>query len=108
VAVPVSTGQPLERSRPGAHPACNFPAHGPKCCCALVTPRWRSCPCKPYNSERKGAIYKVCAQGTVWSQYDGTEEGVAEALVRADIPRDRIVLAFKPPNIRLHTDFVAA
>jgi len=29
-------------------------------------------------------------------------------LVRAGIPRDRIVLAFKPPNIRSHTDVAVA
>ncbi len=46
--------------------------------------------------------------GKVWIQHDGTEEGVAEELVRAGIPRDRIVLAFKPPEIRPHTQFATA
>jgi hypothetical protein len=46
--------------------------------------------------------------GKVWIQQDGTEEGVAEALVEAGIPRDHIVLAFKPPDIRPHTDFAVA
>ena len=46
--------------------------------------------------------------GKVWIQHDGTEEGVAERLVKAGIPRDRIVLAFKPPEIRPHTGFAAA
>jgi hypothetical protein len=41
-------------------------------------------------------------------QYDGTEEGVAKRLVETGIPRDRIVLAFKPPEIRLHTRFAEA
>lgn len=41
----------------------------------------------------------------VWIQYDGTEEGVAEELVKAGIPRDRIVLAFKPPEVRKFTDY---
>ena len=44
----------------------------------------------------------------VWIQYDGTEDGIAEELVKAGIPRDRIVLAFKPPEIRPHTDFAVA
>jgi hypothetical protein len=43
--------------------------------------------------------------GKVWIQYDGTEEGIAEELVEAGIPRDQIVLAFKPPEIRPHTGF---
>ena len=47
-------------------------------------------------------------QGKVWIQHDGTEDGIAEELVKADIPRDRIVLAFKPPEIRPHTDFAVA
>lgn len=47
-------------------------------------------------------------EGKVWVQQDGTEEGIAEQLVKAGIPRDRIVLAFKPPDLRAHTDFAAA
>jgi ketopantoate reductase len=46
--------------------------------------------------------------GKVWIQHDGTEDGVAEELVRAGIPRDQIVLAFKPPDIRSHTSFAVA
>jgi len=47
-------------------------------------------------------------QEKVWIQYDGTEDGIAEEFVKAGIPRDRIVLAFKPPDIRSHTDFAVA
>ena len=43
--------------------------------------------------------------GKVWIQHDGTEEGVAEELVKAGIPRDHIVLAFKPPDVRILTDY---
>lgn len=43
----------------------------------------------------------------IWIQHDGTEGGVALELVEAGIPRDRIVLAFKPPDIRPHTGFAA-
>ncbi|MBA3945509.1 MAG: XisI protein [Herpetosiphonaceae bacterium] len=46
--------------------------------------------------------------GKVWIQYDGTEEGIAEELVAAGIPRDQIVLAFKAPDIRPYTDFAVA
>jgi len=41
-------------------------------------------------------------------QHDGTEDGIANELLKAGIPRDRIVLAFKPPDIRPHTDFAIA
>jgi hypothetical protein len=41
-------------------------------------------------------------------QYDGTEDSIAEELVKAGIPRQCIVLAFKPPEIRPYTDFAVA
>jgi hypothetical protein len=47
-------------------------------------------------------------QEKIWIQYDGTEGGIAEELVEAGVPRDRIVLAFKPPEIRPHTGFAVA
>jgi XisI protein len=46
--------------------------------------------------------------GKVWIQHDGTEAGIAEKLVAAGIPRDRIVLAFKSPSIRPHTGYAIA
>lgn len=46
--------------------------------------------------------------GKVWIQCDGVEEGVANVLVREGIPKEHIVLAFKPPEIRPYIDFAAA
>jgi hypothetical protein len=46
--------------------------------------------------------------GKIWMQHDGTEGGIAEELVKAGVARDRIVLAFKPPDIRPYTDFAVA
>ncbi len=43
--------------------------------------------------------------GKVWIQHDGTEAGIAEELVEAGIPRDQIILAFKPPELRPYTNF---
>lgn len=43
--------------------------------------------------------------GKIWIQHDGTEAGVALRLLEAGIPHNRIVLAFKPPEIRPFTDF---
>lgn len=37
-----------------------------------------------------------------------TLEGVAKELVKAGIPKDRIVLAFHPPEIRPHTEYAVA
>jgi len=41
----------------------------------------------------------------VWIQQDGTEDGIANELVRLGIPHQDIVLAFKSPEIRQYTDF---
>ena len=46
--------------------------------------------------------------GKIWIQHDGTEDGIAEELVKSGIPHDRIVLAFKPPEIRPYTNFAVA
>lgn len=46
--------------------------------------------------------------GKVWIQHDGTSPGVAEELVDAGIPRDAIVLGFRPAYVRQHTGFAVA
>ncbi len=46
--------------------------------------------------------------GKVWIQRDGTEQGVAKELVQAGIPKDHIVLGFRPAEIRQHTDYAVA
>jgi hypothetical protein len=44
----------------------------------------------------------------VWIQHDGTEDGIAEELVDAGIPRDHIVLGFHLPEKRKYTEFAVA
>ena len=46
--------------------------------------------------------------GKVWIQRDGTEDGIANQLVQAGIPREHIVLGFRSPELRKHTDFAVA
>lgn len=46
--------------------------------------------------------------GKVWLQHDGTDAGIADELVEAGIPRDKIVLGFKAPEIRPYTGFAIA
>lgn len=46
--------------------------------------------------------------GKLWIQHDGTEWGIAEDLVKAGVPRDRIVLGFRPPQARKYTEYAAA
>ena len=56
-----------------------------------------------------GAILHVdIKDGKVWIQHDGTEDGIAEELVQAGVPRDHIVLAFHHPDKRRYTDYAAA
>lgn len=46
--------------------------------------------------------------GKIWIQRDGTEQGIANELVSAGIPRDRIVLGFRPVEVRPYTEFAVA
>ncbi len=46
--------------------------------------------------------------GKVWIQRDGTDYGIANDLLNAGIPKDKIVLAFKSPELRKYTEFAAA
>jgi len=45
--------------------------------------------------------------GKIWIQQDGTEEGLANQLVELGVPKQDIVLAFDPPNLRQYTEFAA-
>lgn len=44
----------------------------------------------------------------IWIQRDGTEEGIALDLEKAGIPKDHIVLGFKPPEVRPLTGYAVA
>ena len=44
----------------------------------------------------------------VWVQQDNTEDGIATELVQAGIPKERIVLGFRPREVRHYTDFAVA
>ena len=46
--------------------------------------------------------------GKVWIQRDGTEHGIANDLVDAGIPKDKIVLGFREPEVRRYTEFAVA
>ena len=46
--------------------------------------------------------------GKFWIQQDGTEHGIASELEQAGVPRDHIVLAFKPPEMRKYTDYAVS
>ncbi len=64
-----------------------------------------------WHNERRvhGCLVHIeIINGKIWIQYDGTEDGIATELVRAGVPKDRIVLAFHPPDVRPYTEYAAA
>ncbi len=46
--------------------------------------------------------------GKVWIQRDGTEDGLAKELVKAGIPKNHIVLGFRPEEVRQYTEYATA
>jgi hypothetical protein len=44
-------------------------------------------------------------ENKLWIQHDGTEEGIADELVAAGIPKEQIVLNYKPLEQRKLTGF---
>jgi XisI protein len=44
----------------------------------------------------------------IWIEQDGTEEGIANQLIKAGVPQNEIVLAFYSPQKRVYTAFAAA
>jgi hypothetical protein len=48
------------------------------------------------------------ADGKLWTQCDRTEEGIADELVAAGVPKEDIVLGFKSERMRQDTEFAVA
>jgi hypothetical protein len=57
---------------------------------------------------RNEYIHVRIRNGKIWIEEDGTEEGVANDLVKAGVPKEDIVLAFQPPELRHLTEFAVA
>jgi hypothetical protein len=53
-------------------------------------------------------IHLDIIDGKVWVQRDGTEDGVANELLEAGVPKEQIVLAFRSPELRPSTGFAVA
>jgi hypothetical protein len=43
--------------------------------------------------------------GKIWIQHDGTDDGIANRLVAAGVPKEEIVQGFQSPFQRKHTEF---
>jgi hypothetical protein len=41
----------------------------------------------------------------IWIHRDGIEQGITDELVASGIPKNKIVLAFHPPNVRQYTGY---
>ncbi len=53
-------------------------------------------------------VYLRLKNDKVWIEEDWTEEGIVTQLLHAGVPRDDIVLAFHPPQLRHLTEFASA
>ena len=53
-------------------------------------------------------IHVDLIDGKCWIQRDGTEDGIAYELEAAGIPKERIVLAFQPPEVRSVAGYAVA
>ncbi len=53
----------------------------------------------------RSPIHMEVIDGKIWIQHDDTEDGVADDLLRAGVPREDIVLGFRHPEMRIHTGF---
>ena len=60
-----------------------------------------------HRYEHGCTIHLEIIDGKIWIQRDGTEEGIALDLENAGIPKERIVLGFKPPEVRPLTGYAA-
>lgn len=49
---------------------------------------------------RSAGVYIHLEHGKIWIEEDWTEDGIASYLLAAGVPREDIVLAFHPPELR--------
>jgi hypothetical protein len=52
--------------------------------------------------------YVRIRDGKFWIEEDWTEEGIANELINAGVPKENIVLAFHSPKMRPYTEFAVA
>lgn len=61
-----------------------------------------------YRYEHGCMLHVEVIGDKVWIQRDGTEEGIALALELGGVPKEPIVLGFKPPEVRPLTGYAVA
>ena len=57
---------------------------------------------------QKTALHLRIKDGKIWIEADETDQGFANVLLRAGVPRQDIVLAFHPPELRRLSEFSSA
>ena len=70
----------------------------------VVVEGWDSKPRRVYHN----LLHLEIINGKVWIQRDGTEDGIGYALEAAGIPKEDIVPAFHPEDVRVHTGYAVA
>ena len=53
-------------------------------------------------------VYVDIRDGKIWIQHDGTGDGIANELLAAGVPHEKIVLAFHHPHKRKYTPFAVS
>lgn len=53
-------------------------------------------------------IHLEIIEDKIWVHRDGTEYGIANNLLDAGIPKNKIVLGFHPADVRPYTDFAVS
>ena len=64
-----------------------------------------------WQGDKKIQVMRVFARirnGKIYIEEDWTEDGIADDLLDTGVPKEDIVLAFHPPNMRQYTEFAAA
>ncbi len=61
-----------------------------------------------YRYEHGCTVHIDIIGDKIWIQRDGTEDGMALDLENAGIPKNHIVLGFKPPEVRPLTGYAVA
>jgi hypothetical protein len=64
-----------------------------------------------WNNGKRHIGMTLCLRlrnGKIWIEEDWTEDGIATQLVEAGVPKEEIVLAFNPPEMRHLTEFAVA
>ena len=62
----------------------------------------------PQGRVRGPIVYVRLRNGKFWVEEDWLEDGIATDLLKADVPKEDIVLAFHHPDTRPHGEFAVA